>query len=55
VQHEKDIGDDNKRIRGTSEKKKVKVYAAGEIRERTIGWIIKQRREFNRQRNLKKR
>lgn len=34
--------------------KKIKVYAGGEIRERTIGWLLKKKREANKKKKARR-
>ena len=35
-------------------RKKIKVYAGGEIRERTVGWLLRQKREANKKKKARR-
>ena len=56
-------GDDNmkklsqctiKELERLPRRKKIKVYAGGEIRERTVGWLLKQKREANKKKKARR-
>jgi hypothetical protein len=56
-------GDDNmkklsqctiKELERLPKRKKIKVYAGGEIRERTVGWLLKQKREANKKKKARR-
>ena len=56
-------GDDNmkklsqctiKELERLPKRKKIKVYAGGEIRERTVGWLLKQKREVNKKKKARR-
>lgn len=44
-----------KELEQLPKRQKFKVYAGGEIRERTVGWLIKQKREQNKRRKRGRR
>jgi hypothetical protein len=43
-----------KELERLPKRKKIKVYAGGETRERTVGWLLKQKREANKKKKARR-
>ena len=43
-----------KELERLPKRKKIKVYAGGEIRERTVGWLLKQKREASKKKKARR-